>query len=189
MARVPYLSRDELPNEYRYLLDDRPINLRRALVNLPGLAASYARIAEWFRRDAEVDPRLRELAILYVGYTHASAYAFCQHVAIGGKHGLTDGDIRAVMDAVNGRAVELPGLEAAVVEAARQLTHDVVLADPTWDALVAGLGRRQAMELVMAISHYNYVIRMLAALRIDVEEEWSAPLTRYDPPEGADGWR
>lgn len=189
MARVPYLNRDELPDEYRYLLDERPINLRRALVNLPGLAASYARIAEWFRRDAEVDPRLRELAILYIGYTHASAYAFCQHVAIGTRHGLTTDDIRAVTDVVNGRAVDLPGLDATVVDAARQITHDATLNDATWEGLVAGLGRSQAMELVMAICHYNYVIRMLAALRIDVEEEWSAPLAQFDPPDGAGGWR
>ena len=189
MGRVPYLTQDDLPDEYRYLLDERPINLRRALVNIPELAASYARIAEWFREEGTVDPRLRELAILYVGYSHASAYAFCQHVRIGRRHGVTHDDIRAVIDVVNGTPLGLRSLDALVIDAARQLTHQVDLADSTWDELVEALGRDGALELVLAISHYNYIVRMLAGLRMDVEDDWAAPLEEYDPPSGSGGWR
>jgi alkylhydroperoxidase family enzyme len=188
MARVPYLTQDDLPDEYRYLLDERPINLRRALVNIPPLAESYARIADWFRAEGTVDPRLRELAILYVGYSHASAYAFCQHVRIGTRHGVTHDDIRAIIDVVNGRDVALRELDALVIDATRQLTHDVRLADATWEALVEALGSAGAMEMVVAISHYNYVVRMLAGLRMDVEDDWAAPLAEYDPPESAGRW-
>ncbi len=188
MARVPYLTAEELPAEYRHLLRERPINLRRAMVNLPALAELYAGIAEWFRFEAQVEPRLRELAILYVGYANASAYAFCQHVRIGTQHGLTDADIDAVIDRVNGRPTALPELETAVLDAAEELTLRATLGDDGWEALVGALGPTGAMELTLAIAHYNYVVRMLGALRIDVEQDWSEPLERYDPPDGSGGW-
>lgn len=189
MARVPYLTQDDLPEDVRHLLEERPINLRRAMVNIPRLAEHYAGIAEWFRFEGRVDPRLRELAILYVGYASASAYAFCQHVRIGTGHGVTDTDIRSVMAAVNGEGVEMAGIEGLVVEAARQLTGDVALEDAVWERLVDALGRDVAMELVLTIAHYNYVVRMLAGLRIDVESDWSAPLAVYEPPAAVGSWR
>ncbi len=189
MARVPYLDAEDLPEEYRHLLDDRPINLRRAMANLPALAEHYAAIAEWFRFEAEVDTRARELGILVAAYGAGSAYAFCQHVEIGARFGVTDDDLDALCDFVNGEPVELDAQDLLVMRAAQSLSRDVVLDDDLWNGLVEAFGTRGAMELCLAISHYNYVVRMLASLRMDVEPELAPALERFSPPVALGTWR
>ena len=73
MALVPYLTESDLDESDRPLLA-RPINLYRALVNSPQGLRHFAGTGRWIRHGCELDPRLRELAILQVGYLTASAY-------------------------------------------------------------------------------------------------------------------
>ncbi|MEX0705045.1 MAG: hypothetical protein WD041_00350 [Nitriliruptoraceae bacterium] len=189
MARVPYLDAEDLTEQHRHLLDERPINLRRAMANLPALAAHYAAIAEWFRFEAEVDTRARELGILVAAYGAGNAYAFCQHVEIGARFGVTDGDIDALCAFVNGHPVDLDAQDLLVMRTAQSLSRDAILDDDLWEGLVETFGQRGAMELCLVISHYNYVVRMLASLRMDVEPELAPALERFDPPAAIGSWR
>jgi hypothetical protein len=67
MARLPYLDRDDLAPEHRDLLA-RDINLNRALVHSPDAARAFGGLAHFIRHGSRLDARLRELAILQVGY-------------------------------------------------------------------------------------------------------------------------
>jgi len=66
MARVPYLEVEDLAPEYRPLLK-RSINYHKALVNSPLARKASAPLGQFIRYESNVDPRLRELAILQVG--------------------------------------------------------------------------------------------------------------------------
>lgn len=95
MARVPYLDAGDLDDADRRLLA-RPINLFRGLAPSPdGLARCHA-VGDWIRHQSGVDPRLRELAILRVGYLTRSHYEYAHHIRIGRDFGLSDDDIRLV---------------------------------------------------------------------------------------------
>ncbi|HEY1570611.1 MAG TPA: carboxymuconolactone decarboxylase family protein [Pseudonocardiaceae bacterium] len=174
MARVPYLDVADLDDADRPLLA-RPINLFRGLANSPDGLARFHAIGEWIRHQSGVDARLRELAILQVGYLARSPYEYSHHIEIGRDFGLSDDDIRLV------RADSpLPdGPTGVVLRAARELTVDQDLTDATWQAVVDAVGVRQAVELVLVIAHYNAVIRVLAALAIDVEPEYRHHLDEF----------
>src|SRR5580704_7853041 len=106
MARVPYFDRADLPPEHQDLLN-RPINLFRALVNSPGAARGWSGIGHYIRHGSKLDPRLRELAILQVGYVARSPYEYSHHIKIGHDFGVSDDDIRAIAAETQGRATDL----------------------------------------------------------------------------------
>ena len=178
MARVPYLTPDDLEPDDRVLLE-RPANIFRALVNSPRGARAFARHGSYLLNRSALDPRLRELAILQVGYLTKSAYEYSHHVEIGRQNGLSDDDIRAVADETAGRETSLGVVERAVLAAARQLTANVALSDETFATLAAALDRPALVDLFLTIAFYNGVVRVLAALEVDVEDAYLPYLDQF----------
>jgi alkylhydroperoxidase family enzyme len=119
MARVPYVD-----------LKDA-INIRRALANSPRGAEKNTALALYIRHDSKLDPRLREMAILQVGYSTRCIYEYAHHIEISREFGVTDGDIRAVADDTEGRPTKLDPLTKAVLRAAREMTTGLGITDAT----------------------------------------------------------
>lgn len=184
MALVPYLSESDLPEEDRSLLA-RPINLFRALANSPEALRNHAAFGEWIRHGCELDPRLRELAILQVGYLTASPYEWSHHIKIGHDFGVSDEDVTALIAATAGQEHGLGEVETAVLSAAREITRDKRMADETWKVLHGHLGKARLVDLVIVISFYNAVIRILGTLQIDVEPDYERYLEAFPLPESS----
>jgi alkylhydroperoxidase family enzyme len=181
MARVPYLQQSDLPPEYRDLLA-RPIALNRAMANNPEASKALSVPAMYIRHKSKLDPRLRELAILQVGYLAKSSYEYSHHVKIGRDFGVSDDDIRAIGEETAGRPSKLEPLAKTVLRAAREMTNDLAMSDPTFAALEQELGREKLIDLIMAIAFYNGVVRLLATLQIDVEPEYQQYLDQHPLP-------
>ena len=181
MARVPYLDRADLSPENRDLLA-RNINLYRALVYSPEAARSFMGLGRYIRFHSRLDPRLREMAILQVGYSTKSPYEFSHHIRIGREFGVTDDDIRAIEAETKGQATDLSALARAVLRAARELTAQPSLSDDTFAELRKGLDNQQLVDLLLTISFYCGVVRLLAALQIDVEEDYMEYLRDFPLP-------
>ena len=81
MARLPYLEADQVAPEYRAMLE-RNTNLHKLLVNSPDMARAFAGLGGYIRHKSKLNPRLRELAILQVGWLDQSEYEFTHHVKI-----------------------------------------------------------------------------------------------------------
>ena len=182
MARVPYLDPTDLAPENRDLLA-RNINLYRALVNSPDCTRSFLGLAKYIRFQSRVDPRLREMAILQVGYVAKSPYEYSHHVKIGREFGVTDADIHAMVAETNGQATLLPPLEKAVLRAARELTAQPSLSDATFAELREAFDNERIVDLLMTISFYAAVVRLLAALQIDVEDDYLPYLEAFPLPD------
>lgn len=181
MARVPYLDAGDLPEEHRDLLK-RNINLHRGLVHSVDGARAFGGLGQWIRHGARLDPRLRELAILQVGWLARSPYEWSHHVKIGLDFGVSDADVEALIAESDGRASGLPELDRMVLRAAREMTLDGAMARATWDVLATTLDHERLVELVMVIAFYNGVVRLLASLEIDVEPEYQPYLDRFPLP-------
>src|SRR3984957_12042401 len=95
MARVPYLEQSDLSAEDQDLLK-RGINLFQALVNSPNAARAFSGLGQFIRFGSKLDPRLRELAILQVGWLARSPYEWSHHVKLGHDFGVSDADIQAL---------------------------------------------------------------------------------------------
>ena len=102
MARLPYLEADQVAPEYRDMLK-RNTNLHKLLVNSPDMARAFNGIGGYIRFNSRLDPRLRELAILQVGWMEKSEYEFTHHVKIGREFGVTDEDIAGLIAETEGK--------------------------------------------------------------------------------------
>ncbi|MGY9072664.1 MAG: carboxymuconolactone decarboxylase family protein [Acidimicrobiales bacterium] len=182
MARLPYLTTDDIAEEHHKLLA-RDINLNRLLVHNPGGARAFSRLGGWIRFDQSLDPRLRELAILQVGWCARSAYEWSHHVKLGLEFGVTDEDIDAIAALDRGESTHLAELDLAVLAAAREMADDIGVADATWVKLNEHMDTEQVMDLVMAIGFYCMVVRVLQTLQIDVEPDYEVYLERHPLPE------
>jgi alkylhydroperoxidase family enzyme len=181
MARVPYLQQSDLSETDRDLLA-RDINLNRALVNSPNGARAFSRLGGFIRNRSRLDPRLREMAILQVGYVARSPYEYSHHIKIGREFGVSDDDIRAIAAETSGKPTALGGLERAVLAAARQMAGGLPVEDATFTDLKASLDNELLVDLVITISFYCGVVRLLETLHIEVEPEYVAYLDEFPLP-------
>jgi alkylhydroperoxidase family enzyme len=201
MARVPYLSASNLAEQDRPLLYlsnaqrlvpllsqsepaevENPPNIYRALANSPDGLRHWSVLGRWLQRGCELAPRLRELAILQVGYLTKTPYQWSHHIQIGRNAGLSDEDIRSVIAATAGQDHGLGGVETLVLLATREITSDRRMSEETWSKLLVHLGMPRLVDLTLLISHANAVIRVLGTLGIDVEPEFQPLLEQFPLP-------
>lgn len=182
MARVPYLDVADLRPEHQDLLK-RPIALFKALVNSPNGARAFSGLGQFIRYGSKLDPRLRELAILQVGWLARSPYEWSHHVKIGHDFGVSDADVHALIEESAGRQTELDVLTRTVLRAAREMTAQGAMTDASFTTLQASLGNEQVVDLTLTIAFYNAVVRVLATLQIDVEDEYMPYLRQFPLPE------
>ncbi len=182
MARVPYLGKDDLPEEYHDLLQ-RDINLAKLYAHSPEAGRGLARVGYWIRYKCDLDPRLRELAILQVGYLSRTPYEYSHHIKIGRDFGVSDDDIRAIALETEGEESDIDELAALVLRGAREMTSGLEMKDDTFKALHKELGDAGIVDLTIVISFYNSVIRFLTNLRIDVEDDYLPFLEEFPLPD------
>jgi len=178
MARVPYVDNKDLPEQYRNQLSS-DANVTRALSNSPQLAFLSGSIVRYIRHESKVDPRLRELAIIQVGYSARSVYEYTHHIKIGLSFGVTEDDLRAIADETAGRPTNLEPLAKSVLRAAREMTDGIAVADKTFAELRAAFDNAQLVDLLYTIANYNGVVRILAALQVDLEDEYKIYLEKF----------
>ena len=182
MARLPYLDKSDLLPEHRDLLA-RNINLYRLLAHSPRGARSLNTLARYIRDGSRLDPRLRQLAILQIGYITRSAYEYSHHIRISRDFDVSDDDIRAIADETAGRPTSLDPIARAVLQAARELTRDLKVSDETFATLKQSLDDERLTDLFITIAYYNGLVRLMAALDIDVEDEYRPYLDEFPLPE------
>ena len=176
-ARDPSNNKD-LPEQYRNQLSS-DANVTRALSNSPQLAFLSGSMARYIRHESKVDPRLRELAIIQVGYSARSVYEYTHHIKIGLSFGVTEDDLRAIADETAGRPTNLEPLAKSVLRAAREMTDGIAVADKTFAELRAAFDNAQLVDLLYTIANYNGVVRILAALQVDLEDEYKIYLEKF----------
>jgi len=181
VARVPYLTKQDLPPEHQDLLESK-LNLRKALVNSPRAARASSQVAMFIRHHSRLDPRLREMALLQVGYLTRCAYEYAHHIELGRQFGVSDDDIRAIAKESAGESTHLPALDRAVLRAAREMTADLAISDSTFEILRQHLDPERLVDLVTAIGHYNGTARTLLSLQIDLEEDYRHYLDEFPLP-------
>src|SRR5690348_8497075 len=181
MARLPYLEPEQVAPEYRDLLK-RGINLHKLLVNSPGMARAFSGMGGYIRNNSKLNPRLRELAILQVGWLEKSEYEFTHHVKIGKEFGVSDDDIAAMMIETEGVQSRLEPLARAILRGAREMTRNLEMSMTTFAEIKKDLSNEEMVDLVLTIAFYNAVVRVLATMKIDNEPYYKEVLQQYPIP-------
>ena len=181
MGRLRYLDNADLAPEY-HDIPRMKSNITRAVAHSPKLARLVAGRGMYLRHDSGLDARLRELAILQVGYSTGSAYEWAHHVDVALSFGVSEDDIRAIATETAGEPSHLEPLASAVLAATRSLTHDLVLSQALFDTLAGALPTDHLVDLLVAIGEYNGLVRVMAAIEIDLEPEYLTYLDRFPLP-------
>src|SRR5665213_484456 len=157
MARLPYLEPDQVAPEYRDMLK-RNTNLHKLLVNSPDMARAFSGIGGYIRFKSKLDPRLRELAILQVGWMEKSEYEFTHHVKIGKEFGVGDAEFLADLHMMSEfifrllHPADLQDRELAQPRVELALEADVA-ADAAEGARHVGRVDQQLVQIGVALEH------------------------------------
>jgi len=185
MARLPYPDPAEAPADVAKALGRLPdLNIFRMLANADTAFIPWLRWAGALLSDLELDPLLRELAILRVAeLTPHAEYEWVQHVPIAQAVGATDEQVAAIeAGEVDGDAFN--EVERAVLRFTTEVVEDVRAGDDAFDAIQALLQPRQIVELLMVIGNYMLVARVMATAELEMDEpaagELTNPIDRVD---------
>jgi alkylhydroperoxidase family enzyme len=181
MARLPYLEADQVAPEYRDMLK-RNTNLHKLMVNSPDMARAFNGVGSFIRFKSKLDARLRELAILQVGWLEKSEYEFTHHVRIGKEFGVTDDDIAGLMAETEGKSSKLEPLAKVILKGAREMVRELAMREETFAEIKKQLSNEHMVDLVLIIAHYCAVVRVLATMKIDNEPYYKEVLQQYPIP-------
>lgn len=188
MARLPYLTEEELPDEYRYLFSpsnpfseeredaesdgeapwDGPQHTHRAIANNPELLEAYRRMGSSVWYASGLTDRQRELTILTVARTLESAYEWYQHVQIALQFGVPRDDIVAVSKE---EYDSLPESDRALVRYVRAFT-DRTVDDDAHAELQEHFDRSTIVGIGMLAAYYIGIDYMGDAFDLDLEDEF-----------------
>ena len=178
MARLPYIEKKDLPAEHQDLLK-REITLFKCMVHSPHAARAFQGLGGFIRHKSLLDPRLREIAILAVGWITQAPYEWSHHVKIGQEFGVSEDDIRSLIAECEGAANGLEPLAKLIIKAAREMTEAMAVSDATFAELKKSFDTERLTDLVITIAFYNAVVRYLGTMRIDVEPEYQPYLDKF----------
>jgi alkylhydroperoxidase family enzyme len=181
MARLPYLDQKDLSPENKELLE-RPINLNRVLVNSPNCRRAGLKMAHFIRYESRLDARLKELAIMTIGWITRTPYEWSHHVILAKDFGVSDDDIRELINYLEGRPHKLDSKVTLAADAAKEMTNNIAMSKKTFDALHAFLNNEEMVDLIVTIAHYNAMIRVLGTLEVDIEDHYAPGLTKFPLP-------
>src|SRR3954463_13935960 len=100
MARIDPIDPSAAPGDVREALDNLPpLNIFRTLAHAETAFRPFLRFGGAVLGEMELDPIVRELAILTVAKEAEAEYEWVQHVAIGKAVGVSDAQIKALAEA------------------------------------------------------------------------------------------
>jgi len=174
MARLPYITRDDLAPEERVVFDEferergtPPGHIHRAIANAPNLLRRFSAMALELRNHTQLDPRLRELALMTVGRIAGAEYEFVHHWNIALNVGVRREQLEQLAQFEH--APVFDERERAAMRYAAEVTTNIKVSDKTFEALREFLDNRRIMELAMSVAFYNAVVRIIVPIGVKLE--------------------
>jgi len=180
--RIPLLSLDEATaaaNAAGISEQMAPLSVFRILLRHPAVAGELAStLTTLLFRGNKLDPRLRELIIMRIGWRTGSVYEWTQHWRVARGLEIPATDLAATRD---WRSVtQFSEADRAVLQATDDTLDKGMIGDATWEVCCRHLSTEaERIELVIAIGNWTMFSQLLKSLRVPLEdgvEAW--------PPDG-----
>lgn len=146
------------------------LNVFRVLLHHPRVARAINDLLSTLLFEAKLDPRLRELVIMRIGWLTGSDYEWTQHWRVARLLGVDDHDLLAVREGPG--HPRFGAAESAVLSATDETVKDGRVSVATWDACAHALGddKQKMIELVAAIGTWRMISSVLQSLEVPLEE-------------------
>jgi alkylhydroperoxidase family enzyme len=192
MSRVPYQkplnngleknNRTANSPKERWNVEKDPIAINWALANSPKASKALLQLGDFIRFRSNLDPRLREMAILQVAYQSRSSYEWSHHIRISKDFGVTDADIKSLIAESTGTNSSLRTSEKALLLAARECVDTQGISEETFKVLSAYLNTELLIDLVLTITTYCAIAKLIYSLDINVEPNYQQYLELFPLP-------
>jgi 4-carboxymuconolactone decarboxylase len=171
VARLPYVDTAEAPEPVRDALGRvPPLNIFRMMANAETAFRPWLRWGATLLGELQLDPLLRELAILRVArLTPHAEYEWVQHVPIAQAVGATEEQVRA-LERDEPEASCFSPEQRDVLRFTTEVVRDAQAADTTLAKLGESLSPRELVELLMVIGQYMMVARVMATTRMEIDD-------------------
>lgn len=177
MARLPYVDPSTAPDAVRETLEAAPpLNIFRMVAHAETALRPWLRFGNALLTKAELDARLRELAILRVSQlTPGAEYEWVQHVAIAQAVGVAEEQIAALTTG-DVTAACFGDDERLVLRFTEEVVRDAAPCEAVWAAADTRFSHREIMELLLTIGQYMMLARVMATTRIDLDPPFGGGL-------------
>lgn len=176
MARVPYVSREDLPEEAQKAWDDfakprkgRVENNPRMMLNSPEAAAKIFALATYLRFKAGIPAKALVLATITTAAEHDSEYVLAWHLPSAAAKGVSKAAIEAVR--LKKPLEGVPPDEALIIQYTREVLRCQV-SDETFQASLTTFSVKTLMDLTIAIGQYTMLIFVGSAFGVERDPGW-----------------
>jgi alkylhydroperoxidase family enzyme len=171
VARLPYVDPADAPEPVRDALGRvPPLNIFRMMANADTAFRPWLRWGAALLGELQLDPLLRELAILRVArLTPHAEYEWVQHVPIAQAVGATDDQV-AALERDDPEADCFSSNQRVVLVFTTEVVGDAQASDATLEQLAGFLSPREIVELLMVIGQYMMVARVMATTRMEIDK-------------------
>jgi alkylhydroperoxidase family enzyme len=171
MPRIPYPDPEKLSPAVRAAISQAPLNVMRMMAGASeGVFNGFGAFTGSFYTGTKLDPVLREVAILRVGYLCKSLYETYQHEAAARLLKMSDAKIDAIKKGGKHPGV-LTDQEQAVMDFTEEVVVNVKASDATLAAVRKFLPDNIVLDLILVIGAYMVVSRLLENTGVELDEK------------------
>jgi alkylhydroperoxidase family enzyme len=172
-SRVPLLSIEEAQlraKEVGISQDMANLSVFRVLLQHPNIAKRVCDLLlSLLFTDNKLNPRLRELLIMRIGWATGAVYEWTQHWRVATQMNIPDADILAVRDWKNSDV--LSDEDKAILKATDDVLEQGSITDEAWNECCKYIvTEAERVELVLAIGNWGLFSQLLKSLNIPLED-------------------
>jgi 4-carboxymuconolactone decarboxylase len=169
VARLPYVDVSDASEPVREALEAVPrLNIFKLLANAETCFRPFLRLGEAILTKQELDPLLRELAILQTARLTPAEYEWVQHIGIAKAVGASDEQVAAI-ERGDTAATCFDDDQRLVLEFTTQVVREASPTDELFARLSERFSAREIVELTIAIGYYMAIARVMEVAKIDID--------------------
>ncbi len=169
MPRIPFRDPEDAPEQIRKVIGSSPLALLGIVAHADSAFEPWLRYSNTLLRGLQLDPLLRELAILQVAHISGSEYEWTQHVPIAESFGAPP-ELVAAIEADEREPAAADADQRAVLSFTREVVQDGAAGERAVADLRERLGDRCLVELLLVIGNYLGLARLIATVGLEPHE-------------------
>ncbi|MDP3139121.1 MAG: carboxymuconolactone decarboxylase family protein [Burkholderiaceae bacterium] len=178
MARIPMLEAKDLGPQDQELLV-RNLTSWRVLAHSPNGLRIWGQMIGFFLKQSRLDARLREFALLQIGWLSQEPYEWSHHVKISLDIGISEAQIDQLIAYNRGQPNALDARYLLVMRAATEFFEKPALSQAMVQELQTVMNLESLSDFVLLLAFYTGMVRLFASLEVDVEPEYMRFLDRF----------
>jgi len=176
VARISYITAESAPPDLAHLFEgERPRNIPGLMAHATGNVGPLSDYLLSLLSKQQLDPRVRELCILYNARLSECEYEWAQHESFAAVVGVTREEVDSVARHQDPSSC-FEGQARVALALTKELVETGTAQPETIQAALGTMSEQELTELILAVVTYRGLATFMKALAIDPEEGMSSQL-------------